>query len=81
MKKIKLALISVYDKNNLKFLIKNLNKFKIKLISSGGTYKEIKKMGFECEEVSKLQIVLKFCQEGLKHSTLRYMLVYCQREN
>ena len=53
MKKIKLALISVYDKNNLKFLIKNLNKFKIKLISSGGTYKEIKKMGFECEEVSK----------------------------
>ena len=38
---------------NLKFLIKNLNKYKIKLISSGGTYKEIKKMGFSCEEVSK----------------------------
>ena len=37
----------------MKFLIKNLSKYKIKLISSGGTYKEIKKMGFSCEEVSK----------------------------
>ena len=53
MKKIKRALISVSDKNNLKFLLKNLNKYQIKLISSGGTYKEIKKMGFSCEEVSK----------------------------
>ncbi len=53
MKKIKRALISVSDKDNLKFLLKNLNKYQIKLISSGGTYKEIKKMGFSCEEVSK----------------------------
>ena len=53
MKKIKRALISVSDKNNLKFLIKNLSRYKIKIISSGGTYKEIKKMGFKCEEVSK----------------------------
>ncbi len=53
MKKIQRALISVSNKNNLKFLIKNLNKFNIKLISSGGTYKEIKKMGFSCEQISK----------------------------
>ena len=53
MKKIKRALISVSNKNNLKFLIKNLNKHNIKLISSGGTYKEIKKMGFSCEQISK----------------------------
>ena len=53
MKKIKRALISVSDKDNLKFLLKNLKKYQIKLISSGGTYKEIKKMGFSCEEVSK----------------------------
>ena len=53
MKKIKRALISVSNKNNLKFLIKNLNKFNIKLISTGGTYKEIKKMGFSCEQISK----------------------------
>ena len=53
MRKINRALISVSDKNNLKFLIKNLKRYKIKFISSGGTYKEIKKMGFKCEEVSK----------------------------
>ena len=53
MKKIKRALISVSNKNNLKFLLKNLKKYKIKLISSGGTCKEIKKLGFDCEEISK----------------------------
>ena len=53
MKKIKRALISVYDKNNLNFLLKNLKKFKIDLISSGGTFNEIKRLGFNCEEVSK----------------------------
>ena len=53
MKKIKKALISISDKTNLKFLLKTLNKYKIQIISSGGTYKEIKKLGFDCLEVSK----------------------------
>ena len=53
MKKIKKALISLSDKKNLKFLLKVLIKFKIEVISSGGTYKEIKKLGFNCTEVSK----------------------------
>ena len=53
MKKIKRVLISVADKNNLKFLLRNLNKFKVEFISSGGTHKKIKKLGFKCEEVSK----------------------------
>ena len=52
MKKIKKALISVSNKNNLDFLIKNLVRHKIQIISSGGTYKEIKKLGFKCLEVS-----------------------------
>jgi phosphoribosylaminoimidazolecarboxamide formyltransferase/IMP cyclohydrolase len=52
MKKIKKALISVSDKNNLKNLLKILTKNKIELISSGGTYKEIKKLKFKCLEVS-----------------------------
>ena len=41
-KKIKTALISVSDKNNLKPLLNILKKNKIKIICSGGTYKEIK---------------------------------------
>ena len=44
MKKIKTALISVSDKSNLKPLLQILKKNKIKLISSGGTFKEIKKL-------------------------------------
>ena len=50
--KIKSALISVSDKSELKPLLLNLKKNKIKIISSGGTYKIIKKLNFKCTEVS-----------------------------
>ena len=53
MKKIKKALISVSDKKNLKNILKILTKHKIELISSGGTYKEIKKLKFKCLQVSE----------------------------
>ncbi len=53
MRKIKKALISVSDKNNLKDLLKVLTEYKIELISSGGTFKEIKKLKFKCLEVSE----------------------------
>ena len=53
MKKIKQALISVSDKKKLILILKILKKFKIKIISSGGTYKKIKKLGYKCKEISK----------------------------
>jgi phosphoribosylaminoimidazolecarboxamide formyltransferase / IMP cyclohydrolase len=53
MKKIKKALISVSDKKNLKDLLKILARHKIDLISSGGTFKEIKKLKFKCLEVGE----------------------------
>ena len=53
MKKIKTALISVSDKSYLSPLLKSLKKNNIKIISSGGTYKEIKKLKFKCLEVSE----------------------------
>jgi phosphoribosylaminoimidazolecarboxamide formyltransferase/IMP cyclohydrolase len=53
MKKIKTALISVSDKKNLKPLLNCLKQNNIKIISSGGTYKEIKKLKFKCMEVSE----------------------------
>jgi len=53
MKKIKQALISVSDKNKLEKILKILNKFGIKIISSGGTYNQINKLGYKCTEVSK----------------------------
>ena len=52
MSKIKSALISVSDKSNLKKLLKVLKKNRIKIISSGGTFKEIKKLKFDCQEIS-----------------------------
>tara|TARA_X000001036_G_scaffold434980_1_gene475367 strand:+ start:1385 stop:1579 length:195 start_codon:yes stop_codon:yes gene_type:complete len=51
--KIKNALISVSNKENLNNLLKTLKKYKINIISSGGTYRSIKKMGFKCKEISK----------------------------
>ena len=53
MKKIKTALISVSNKKNLKPVLSILKKNKIKIISSGGTFKEIKKLKFNCIEVSE----------------------------
>ena len=50
--KIRSALISVSDKNKLNDILKLLKKYKIKIISSGGTYKKIKSLGYECIEVS-----------------------------
>ena len=51
--KVKNALISVSNKENLISLLKTLHKFKINIISSGGTYKSIKKLGYKCTELSK----------------------------
>ena len=53
MKKIKRALISVSDKTNLNQLIKVLKKYKVEIISSGGTFKKIKKLKYRCKEVSE----------------------------
>jgi phosphoribosylaminoimidazolecarboxamide formyltransferase/IMP cyclohydrolase len=53
MKKIKTALISVSDKKNLKPLLNSLKQNNIKIISSGGTYKEITRLKFKCLEVSE----------------------------
>tara|TARA_B100001540_G_C15794593_1_gene637038 strand:- start:392 stop:1933 length:1542 start_codon:yes stop_codon:yes gene_type:complete len=53
MKKIKTALISVSNKDYLNLLLKTLIRYKIKIISSGGTYKKIRSLGYKCSEVSK----------------------------
>ena len=52
MKRINSALVSVSDKSNLKPLLQVLKKNNVKIISSGGTFKEIQKLKFKCLEVS-----------------------------
>ena len=51
--KIKNALISLSDKENINSLLRTLEKYNIKIISSGGTYNYIKKLGYDCTELSK----------------------------
>jgi|TARA_B100001063_G_scaffold246077_1_gene283880 phosphoribosylaminoimidazolecarboxamide formyltransferase/IMP cyclohydrolase len=51
--KVKNALISVSNKENLVSLLKTLKKFNINIISSGGTYASIKKLGYQCTELSR----------------------------
>ena len=51
--KIKNALISVSDKEKLSSILKVLKKHKINIISSGGTYNAIRKLGYKCIELSK----------------------------
>ena len=51
-KKIKRALISVSDKTELIKILPTLRKFKVEILSSGGTYKYIRKHRFKCSEIS-----------------------------
>ena len=51
--KVKNALISVSNKENLISILKTFKKFNINIISSGGTYASIRKLGYECIELSK----------------------------
>ena len=50
--KIKRAIISVSNKSNLNLILPVLKKFNIEIISSGGSYKKIKDMNYNCIEVS-----------------------------
>ena len=52
--KNKYALVSVYNKKNLKYLCSNLIKHDYKLISSGSTGKKIRSIGFKCIDISKV---------------------------
>ena len=52
MRKIRSALISLSDKSNLKPLLQELRRNNIKIISSGGTFKAIRKLKFKCLDVS-----------------------------
>ena len=50
----KFALISVFEKKNLKYLCSNLSKFDYSFLSSGSTGKKIRDLGYKCEDISKL---------------------------
>jgi len=53
-KKIKTALISVYHKDGLDEIIKKLSSMGVRFISTGGTYRFIESLGFECTPVEEI---------------------------
>ena len=53
MSKIKTALISVHDKDKLQTILRVFRKYKIKIISSGGTFKKIKELGYQSIKLSE----------------------------
>ena len=89
MSKIKNALISVSDKENLRFVLNVLKKNKINIVSSGGTYKSIKKLGFKCQEVSEYTgfgemlklYILKFILEFFLKEIIKYTENKCKKNN
>ncbi len=54
MKKVKSALISVFNKHNLEKILKKLDSLDIKIYSTGGTWKFITEKGFEAVKVETI---------------------------
>ncbi len=50
----KYALVSVYNKDKLGYLCKNLSRKNFKFISTSTTSKKIKSLGFNCDDVSEI---------------------------
>jgi phosphoribosylaminoimidazolecarboxamide formyltransferase/IMP cyclohydrolase len=50
--KVSRALISVYNKDGIDKLVACLNRLNVEIISSGGTAKAIRKLGYSCTDVS-----------------------------
>jgi len=54
LKQIKNALVSVFHKDGLSAILSTLKKFKINIITTGGTYKFIKEAGYDAQTVESL---------------------------
>ena len=48
------ALISLYDKSNIRLICQSLKKHKINIIATDSTAKYIKNLGYKCSKVSEL---------------------------
>ena len=70
---IKNALLSLSDKSDLKKILPVLKRYNISLLSSGGTYNEIKKLGYKCLEVSKFTKFKEMLDGRVKPFTLKFM--------
>ena len=68
-KNIQRSIVSVSDKSNLKIILPLLKKFNIQIISSGGTFKKIKSMGYKCIEISDYTGIFSNVRRKSKNTT------------
>ena len=78
----KFALISVFDKRNLRYLCTNLKKYNYKFISTGSTGNKIRGMGFKCKDISKITKFKEMLDGRVKTiNPLIYSSLLYKREN
>ena len=78
----KFALISVFDKGNLRYLCTNLKKYNYKFISTGSTGNKIRGMGFKCKDISKITKFKEMLDGRVKTiNPLIYSSLLYKREN
>ncbi len=79
----KYALISVFDKKELRYLCNNLTIQKYNLISSGSTGKKIRSMGFNCIDIAKITKFKEMFDGRIKtlHPLIYSSLLYIRDDN
>ena len=79
----KYALISVFDKKELRYLCNNLTIQKYNLISSGSTGKKIRSMGFNCIDIAKITKFKEMFDGRVKtlHPLIYSSLLYIRDDN
>ena len=83
--KVKNALISVSNKENLTSILKTLKKFNVNIISSGGTYASIKKLGYQNSSIFDILTKLNYKiydldgKEPLALKNAEYLLIHKKR--
>ena len=78
----KFALISVFDKGNLRYLCTNLKKYNYKFTSTGSTGNKIRGMGFKCKDISKITKFKEMLDGRVKTiNPLIYSSLLYKREN
>ena len=78
----KFALISVFDKGNLRYLCNNLKRYNYKFISTGSTGNKIRALGFKCKDISKITKFKEMLDGRVKTiNPLIYSSLLYKREN
>ena len=75
MKKIKRAIVSVFDKNNIVEFVKSLSKLGIEILSTGGTGRLLKENNINFEKISDFAVGLFLLFTGLALTLISFTII------